>query len=245
LSGAFCAIATLAAMVLVLGPALERVSLAALQLVIGAARLLFGMGWLRKAVLRAGGILALRKGPHQRGATPCQGLEGRHYCHVVRRSQTLALIISAAALAGLTAVQAHTRDMVIYNHSPSMPVGFYLRAAGVVTQSSIVTVRAADVAPMEARARNFDGPRDRFIKHVAALGGDVVCASAGEVSINGRQVAVRSARNSEGRPLASWQGCRRLRTDELFLLGDTADSFDSRYWGLVRRSQIEGVWRPL
>jgi uncharacterized membrane protein len=59
LTGAFAALATLAAMVLALGPALSRVPLAALQIVIGVALLLFGMGWLRKAVLRAGGIMAL------------------------------------------------------------------------------------------------------------------------------------------------------------------------------------------
>ena len=156
---------------------------------------------------------------------------------------TLVLIISAAALAGLAVTQ--TRDAVLYNHSPSIPVGFYLRTDGVVTRSAIVTVRASDVAPIEARLRNFDGPRDRFIKHVAGLGGDVVCASGSEVSINGRRVAVRSAADSRGRRLQDWQGCHRLRGDELFLLGDTPESFDSRYWGPVRRSQIEGVWRRL
>src|SRR5689334_15799260 len=59
LTGAFAAIATLAAMVVALGPALERAPLSALQIAIGVALLLFGMGWLRKAVLRAGGVLAL------------------------------------------------------------------------------------------------------------------------------------------------------------------------------------------
>jgi len=59
LTGAFTALGTLAAMVLAFGPALDRVPLSALQLAIGVALLLFGMGWLRKAVLRAGGILAL------------------------------------------------------------------------------------------------------------------------------------------------------------------------------------------
>jgi uncharacterized membrane protein len=59
LTGAFAAVGTLAAMVLALGPTLERAPLSALQIAIGVALLLFGMGWLRKAVLRAGGILEL------------------------------------------------------------------------------------------------------------------------------------------------------------------------------------------
>lgn len=57
--GTGAALATLAAVILALGPILDRVPMHVLQLVIGVLLLLFGAGWLRKAALRAGGVIAL------------------------------------------------------------------------------------------------------------------------------------------------------------------------------------------
>lgn len=57
--GTLAALFLLAVIVLVLGPALDRIPLHLLQLLIGILLLLFGMRWLRKAILRASGYIAL------------------------------------------------------------------------------------------------------------------------------------------------------------------------------------------
>jgi uncharacterized membrane protein len=58
-AGAGAATVALLAVVLVLGPALSRIPVQGLQLVVGLLLLLFGMRWLRKAILRAAGVIAL------------------------------------------------------------------------------------------------------------------------------------------------------------------------------------------
>ena len=59
LAGVAAATVALAAVVAALGPALTLVPIDALRLVVGALLLVFGLQWLRKAILRASGYVAL------------------------------------------------------------------------------------------------------------------------------------------------------------------------------------------
>ncbi len=59
IGGSALALLVLLALVAVLGPALTRIPLDVVQLGLGALLVLFGMRWLRKAVLRAAGVIPL------------------------------------------------------------------------------------------------------------------------------------------------------------------------------------------
>ncbi len=57
--GTVVALVALAALVAAFGPALVHIPLSVLRLVVGGALLIFGMQWLRKAILRSSGLKAM------------------------------------------------------------------------------------------------------------------------------------------------------------------------------------------
>jgi uncharacterized membrane protein len=71
LTGGGLAVVALALVVAVLGPAVTQIPLTVLRLVVGGLLLVFGLGWLRKAILRASGNKAL----HDENALFAEALE--------------------------------------------------------------------------------------------------------------------------------------------------------------------------
>ncbi len=118
----------------------------------------------------------------------------------------IAIFAGIAAIGLVAAVPPTNPDAVLYNGTPSMPDGFYLRTSGEVKRGTIVTVRAVDVAPDYAAARDFTDPGDRFLKRVVGTRGDVVCASGAEIRLNDTPIAERQVRDPSGRALPASSG---------------------------------------
>jgi uncharacterized membrane protein len=88
LLGTLAGLSTLGAIVAALGPLLEQVPLQPLQLAVGVLLLLFGLRWLRKAILRTAGAIAL------------------HDEALAYRRETDQLATATAVLAGFAAFKA-------------------------------------------------------------------------------------------------------------------------------------------
>lgn len=148
--------------------------------------------------------------------------------------------ILALACMGLAA--DHVPALALVNESPSVPRGLYLRVPGASLQRGVLVATPQPAAARPYLARLGMPPEVLLIKRVAAAGGDRVCREGGVVRVGSRRVEARE-RDRRGVALPRWSGCRRLAPDELFLLGDTPESFDSRYFGPVRAADVDGVFR--
>ena len=142
-----------------------------------------------------------------------------------------------------------------YNPSDSVAVGWYRvdpldHRAGSL--SSPLSVNSIVLVPLPAEAgalaaqRGYLPTRVPLLKRVGAIAPQEVCIAGGIVRIDGVPSAAVLRSDRLGRPLPSWQQCRRLESGELFLLSVTnAASFDSRYFGPVAASTVIGVAHPI
>jgi len=139
-----------------------------------------------------------------------------------------------------------TRPALLLNTTPSEPPGLYVEASGQVSAGRLVAFKAPAAAFPYADRRLGYLRHTTLLKAVAAGPGDVVCAAAGRLRINGQDRAQIAARDSYGVTLPRWTGCRPLGANELFVFSDRVpNSFDSRYFGPIERSAVIGVYKPV
>jgi conjugative transfer signal peptidase TraF len=165
-----------------------------------------------------------------------------HRKRLTRRGVATAIICAIV----LVPVALPPTPRLVWNASASAPVGLYLVSPGEVPESGdIVVARLSNVYRRLAAERHYLPANVPLVKRVAAVAGDEVCASSHSISINGALVAERKAFDGRGRWMPFWLGCVRLRGQQLFLLMDTAGSFDGRYFGVTDGSDVIGKARLL
>ncbi len=158
------------------------------------------------------------------------------------RKHWIAPGLALVALTGLALIADHRPAPVLINESASLPRGVYVRLPGAAPARDTV-VAVPQPSAVRAYLGQLGMPDDLLlIKRVAAVGGDTVCRRDNQLVTPGRTLVVQD-RDRRGVALPTWRGCRRLGEEELFLLGDTPSSFDSRYFGPISRSRVTGIYR--
>ena len=144
---------------------------------------------------------------------------------------------------------------IYINTTPSLPVGFYK-----VVDEPIVS--GAYVAFCPQQDEIFDMARDRsyinrgncpggyglLLKRVFAQSGDTVSIDQTGIFVNGEHLpnSAQLKTDAEGQLLPQYRLKAALNDSEYLLLSDlNPQSFDARYFGLIARSQIKQVVRPI
>lgn len=154
--------------------------------------------------------------------------------------------------------------MVIYElgyrvvETPSVPPGIWQVTGlkGALRRGQFVWVCPPDTGVFKlARERKYipgglcPGSYMPLIKPIVAISGDIVALSKTGVGVNNRLI-INSApllKDDQGAPMPVYQaGTYKVAPGFIWLVSHYhPKSFDSRYFGPVRMSQIQGIARPI
>lgn len=157
-------------------------------------------------------------------------------------------IVGAAAIGAIAAsafVDFPTR--IIWNASPSAPIGFYqVKPLDRLDVPALVAVHPPERIERFVIERGYLPPDIPLLKRVVGLPGQTVCRLDRTITVDGVAMGEALLHDSIGRPMPVWQGCRRIAADEVFLMNWTVEnSLDGRYFGPIPATSIIGSAVPL
>ena len=145
------------------------------------------------------------------------------------------------AIATVLVIWLSPRPLVIWNASKSVPIGWYWIEYRQPKIHEIAAVRLENWPQLYAAERGYLSQNVWLLKPVATLFPAVVCRFGIHVFVDGKLVARAKNFDHLHRILPRWKGCLVLKYDEVFLIARPRDSFDSRYFGLIKLFQVAGV----
>lgn len=136
---------------------------------------------------------------------------------------------------------------LIWNATASVPVGFYtVHVVDAFQVTDLVAVRLPERLAGFVVERGYVGHGVPLLKRVVGLPGQRVCRTGRAITIDGVAMGEALERDSRGRDLPVWRGCRRIAAGALFLMNwNVADSLDGRYFGPLSASSVIGRALPL
>jgi len=135
----------------------------------------------------------------------------------------------------------------IWNASASVPIGLYaIRPAGTLHVTELVVVRPPTALASFLDERHYLPKGVPMLKRVLALPRQTVCRIDHAITVDGIAMGDALDRDSRGRTLPVWLGCRRIPAGQVFLMNwQSEDSLDGRYFGLLPATTIVGRADPL
>jgi len=165
---------------------------------------------------------------------------------MMTRSATL-ITMSIAIVALALSMRTKPAPRLLWNASPSVPIGFYsVEPVDQLVVTNLVVVMPPNSLATFLAERGYVPRGLPLIKRILALPGQSVCRNELAISVDGIPMGMALAHDRQGRPLPVWQGCRPIAQGEVFLMNwDEPASFDGRYFGPIPLHAIIGRAKPL
>lgn len=157
------------------------------------------------------------------------------------------VMATAAALSIMLASGVPTAPRLVWNASASVPIGFYtISPADRIEVPDLVAVMPPEPIASFMVQRGYVGRGVPLLKRVLGLPGQRVCRDGRAITVDAVPLGEARDRDSQGRDLPVWQGCRIIAEGEVFLMNlDVSDSLDGRYFGPLPASTVMGRATPL
>jgi conjugative transfer signal peptidase TraF len=135
----------------------------------------------------------------------------------------------------------------IWNASESVPIGLYrLQQVRKLDVTELVAVRPPEPLVSFLDFNGYLPSGLPMLKRVLALPGQTVCRTGLTIAIDSIEMGKARERDSRGRSLPVWQGCRLIAKGEVFLMNwQSAESLDGRYFGPIPASAVIGRALPV
>ncbi|MFN8770816.1 MAG: signal peptidase I [Neisseriaceae bacterium] len=152
--------------------------------------------------------------------------------------KTVAYFSLGLFMAGIVAFLKHY--FMVYNSTPSERIGYYLTIpTNNIEYGNIYTITISDHYMKIIKSLGFHA--DSLLKRIVGIPGDKIMITESGVLLNNRLLpkskAKKIVRGVFLEPVAI--GFKyRLQKDEYWVMGEVSNSYDSRYFGVVRRNQI-------
>jgi conjugative transfer signal peptidase TraF len=133
---------------------------------------------------------------------------------------------------------------MINNTTDSLPPGLYfISPAQRFSVGDLVVLSVPARARTIYRGRSWLPPENvALIKRVVAVAGDQVCLINNQLTINKQLIGFTDTSDLQGEALFPVEICETIRAGELYLANvEHSNSFDSRYFGPVPVTDIEGA----
>ncbi|MCF6766014.1 signal peptidase I [Thiotrichales bacterium 19S3-7] len=129
-----------------------------------------------------------------------------------------------------------------YQGTMSMPAGIYLQypSNSYRVGDDVIFVPSNTVENLIVK-RGWLSEKEPLLKEIIAAKGDFVCIKNGYLWLNEERLVPVLKEDRKKRALPEIKMCRKLKSDEFWMMGISSPySFDSRYFGIVKKQNILG-----